>query len=91
MTPESIYFTRTELDRCANMRDQKQRLKQLKKFKTCHYVPVYLGNHLYLKDQENLGTVKLLTQKVRVPTPEEIAHNPSSRSAKLRAAIRVRT
>lgn len=53
MTPDSIYFTRTELDRCANMRDQKQRLKQLKKFKPCHYVPVFLGNHLYLKGEDN--------------------------------------
>ncbi len=53
MTPEEIYFTQTELDRCANMRDQKQRLTQLKKFKPCHYVPVYLGNHLYRKGEDN--------------------------------------
>ena len=53
MTPKEIYFTRTELDRCANMRDQKQRLKQLKKFKPCHFVPVFLGNHLYLKGEDN--------------------------------------
>ncbi len=52
MKHSDIYFTRTELDRCANMRDQKQRLKQLKKFKPCHYVPVYLGNHLYLAGEE---------------------------------------
>lgn len=49
---QDIYFTRTELDRCANMREQKQRLNQLKKFRPCHYVPVYLGNHLYRQDEE---------------------------------------
>ncbi len=53
MSSIDIYFTRTELDRCANMRDQKQRLKQLKKFKPCHYVPVFLGNHLYLKNEDH--------------------------------------
>jgi NAD+ diphosphatase len=47
MKADQIHFIRTELDRCANMREQKQRLKQLKKFKTCHYVPVYRGNHIY--------------------------------------------
>lgn len=47
MSPQKIHFIRTELDRCANMREQKQRIKQLRKFKTCHYVPVYRGNHIY--------------------------------------------
>ncbi len=47
MSPDKIHFIRTELDRCANMREQKQRIKQLRKFKTCHYVPVYRGNHVY--------------------------------------------
>lgn len=47
-----IYFVLTELDRCANMRDQKHRLQQLKKFKTCHYVPVYKGNHIYVAGEE---------------------------------------
>lgn len=41
------------------------------------------------KDQENLGTIQILTQKVVTPTEEEITINPSSRSAKLRAAIRL--
>ncbi|MCF6301483.1 MAG: NAD(+) diphosphatase [Proteobacteria bacterium] len=47
-----IYFVLTELDRCANMRDQKHRLQQLKKFKTCHFVPVYRGNHIYVSGEE---------------------------------------
>lgn len=52
MSADQIYFIRTELDRCANMREQKQRIKQLKKFKTCHYVPVYRGNHVYPDSDE---------------------------------------
>ena len=47
MSDNDIFFTRTELDRCADMRDQVQRINQLKKFKKCHYVPVYKGNHIY--------------------------------------------
>jgi len=43
----------------------------------------------FLREQAQLGAVKVLTQKVRMPTPEEVAHNPSSRSARLRAAIKV--
>ncbi|MCB1583150.1 MAG: NAD(+) diphosphatase [Marinicella sp.] len=52
MSADQIYFIRTELDRCANMREQKQRIKQLQKFKTCHYVPVYRGNHIYPDSNE---------------------------------------
>lgn len=50
MSDVDIYFTRTELDRCADMRDQVQRLNQLKSFKKCHYLPVHRGNHLYIKE-----------------------------------------
>ena len=38
------------------------------------------------KERENIGQVKILTPKVITATDEEIAKNPSSRSAKLRAA-----
>lgn len=40
----------------------------------------------YFKEQGDLGTVKVLTPKVVVATSEEVCINPSSRSAKLRAA-----
>src|SRR5690554_4439581 len=50
MTHDQIYFTWTELDRCADMRNQKNRIDQLKKIKTCHYVPVFEGKHLYPKE-----------------------------------------
>ncbi len=49
MSRPEIYFTRTELDRCAALRDQTQRIEQLKKFKPCYYIPVYLGRHIYPK------------------------------------------
>ncbi len=52
MNPEQIYFTWTELDRCADMRNQKNRIDQLKKIKTCHYVPVFEGKHLFLNKQD---------------------------------------
>jgi len=42
----------------------------------------------FFKDQKNLGAIDILTPRVAVPTLEEIAQNPSSRSAKLRAAIK---
>ncbi len=59
MSPDQIHFVRTELDRCANMRDQKQRINQLKKFKTCHYVPVYRGNHIYPDSDEEFYVSQL--------------------------------
>lgn len=52
MNPDQIYFTWTELDRCADMRNQKNRIDQLKKIKTCHYVPVFEGKHLFLNKQD---------------------------------------
>jgi len=52
MKPEQIYFTWTELDRCADMRNQKNRIDQLKKIKTCHYVPVFEGKHLFLNKED---------------------------------------
>lgn len=52
MNNDQIYFTWTELDRCADMRNQKNRIEQLKKIKKCHYVPVYEGMHLYPKQQD---------------------------------------
>lgn len=42
----------------------------------------------YFKEQEAEGTLEVLTPKVVTPTKEEIKANPSSRSAKLRAAQR---
>ena len=42
----------------------------------------------FFRDQENLGFIDVLTPRVEVPTPEEIAQNPSARSAKLRAAVK---
>ena len=59
MNAGQIHFIRTELDRCANMRNQKQRLNQLRKFKTCHYVPVYRGNHIYPDSEEAFYTSKM--------------------------------
>jgi 16S rRNA (cytosine1402-N4)-methyltransferase len=40
----------------------------------------------FFKDKEEEGKLEILTKRVVIPTPEEIAKNPSSRSAKLRAA-----
>lgn len=42
----------------------------------------------FFKEKESLGVLELLTPNVEVPTEDEIARNPSSRSAKLRAAIK---
>ena len=39
----------------------------------------------FFNEQESLGTVTIKTPRVVVPTAQEIARNPSSRSAKLRA------
>lgn len=44
----------------------------------------------FLKEKEQDGTFEILTKKVVVPTNQEIEKNPSSRSAKLRAAARIR-
>lgn len=41
----------------------------------------------FFKDQEALGALEILTKKVVIPTAQEIRQNPSSRSAKLRAAM----
>jgi 16S rRNA (cytosine1402-N4)-methyltransferase len=40
----------------------------------------------FFKDKEEEGKLEILTKRVVIPTPEEIAKNPSSRSAKLRVA-----
>ena len=40
----------------------------------------------FFKDREAEGKLEILTKRVVVPTEEEIAKNPSSRSAKLRVA-----
>jgi len=40
-------------------------------------------------DQELAGKLEVLTKKVVIPTREEIVTNPSSRSAKLRAAVKI--
>lgn len=42
----------------------------------------------FFKQMEDEGKMKLITKKVVVPTEEEVAINPSSRSSKLRAAER---
>jgi 16S rRNA (cytosine1402-N4)-methyltransferase len=43
----------------------------------------------FLKEKEKSGEVKIITKKPIVPTDEEIALNPRSRSSKLRAAIKI--
>jgi 16S rRNA (cytosine1402-N4)-methyltransferase len=40
----------------------------------------------FFKDKADEGKLEIITKRVVVPTPEEIAKNPSSRSAKLRVA-----
>ncbi|HLW73061.1 MAG TPA: 16S rRNA (cytosine(1402)-N(4))-methyltransferase RsmH [Candidatus Babeliales bacterium] len=40
----------------------------------------------FFKDQADAGKLEIITKRVVVPTAEEIAKNPSSRSAKLRVA-----
>ena len=40
-------------------------------------------------DQSLAGKLKILTKKVVVPSSQEVASNPSSRSAKLRAAFKI--
>jgi len=43
----------------------------------------------FLKEKEKSGEVKIITKKPIVPTDEEIALNPRSRSSKLRIAIKI--
>lgn len=43
----------------------------------------------FLKEKEKSGEVKIITKKPIVPTDEEIALNPRSRSSKLRVAIKI--
>ncbi len=40
----------------------------------------------FFKEKESTGILEIITKRVVVPTAEEIAKNPSSRSAKLRVA-----
>ena len=40
----------------------------------------------FFKDKADEGLLEIITKKVVIATPEEIAENPSSRSAKLRVA-----
>ena len=43
----------------------------------------------YFNEQENKGTLQVLTPKVIVAGDEEVKNNPSARSAKLRAAQKI--
>ena len=43
----------------------------------------------FFKEQESLDVLRVLTPKVVTASPEELATNPSSRSARLRAAQRI--
>lgn len=43
----------------------------------------------FFMDEARAGRVEILTHKVVIPTEQEVAANPSSRSAKLRAAVKV--
>lgn len=43
----------------------------------------------FFKDLEKSGKIKILTKKPVTPTKEEIRINPKSRSAKLRAAVKI--
>lgn len=43
----------------------------------------------FLKTEEKEGVIKILSPKFVKPSPEEIEKNPSSRSAKLRAAVKI--
>ncbi|HEY1037548.1 MAG TPA: 16S rRNA (cytosine(1402)-N(4))-methyltransferase RsmH [Candidatus Paceibacterota bacterium] len=44
----------------------------------------------FFKEQSDEGTIKILTKKPEVPSDEEIAANPRSRSSKLRIAEKLR-
>jgi 16S rRNA (cytosine1402-N4)-methyltransferase len=43
----------------------------------------------FFKEKEKIGEVRIITKKPIVPTDEEIALNPRSRSSKLRVAIKI--
>lgn len=43
----------------------------------------------FFKDEQQKGTIAILTQKPNEPTEEEVRNNPRSRSAKLRAAEKI--
>ncbi len=43
----------------------------------------------YFREKSREGTIKILTKKPIVPSREEIINNPRSRSAKLRAAVKL--
>lgn len=45
----------------------------------------------FFKDKEQEGELKIITKKPVLPSEQELAQNPSSRSAKVRAAARIRT
>jgi 16S rRNA C1402 N4-methylase RsmH len=40
----------------------------------------------FFKDRAEEGRLEIITKRVVIATPEEIAQNPSARSAKLRVA-----
>ena len=44
----------------------------------------------FFKEKEKTGSLKILTKKIIVPSQEEIINNPRSRSAKLRASIKIK-
>lgn len=44
----------------------------------------------FFRDQEYMHMLKIITKQPIVPSKEEVSHNPSARSAKLRVAIRTR-
>jgi 16S rRNA (cytosine1402-N4)-methyltransferase len=44
----------------------------------------------FLREKEREGKIKILTKKPIVPSKEEIKQNPRSRSAKLRAALKIK-
>jgi 16S rRNA (cytosine1402-N4)-methyltransferase len=44
----------------------------------------------FLRENEREGKIKILTKKPIVPSKEEIKQNPRSRSAKLRAALKIK-
>lgn len=43
----------------------------------------------YFKDQEHAGTIEVITSRAVTASEQELAHNPSARSAKLRVAEKI--